>query len=139
MISFNTKDFNILRIKRESKLGNLETRYKYRVYGLRNEGNAPILVSVDEDYISADWFSLIRFFKLNNILLSVDYENHESDDKDKGLVSIGLRKDLREQPVLAAAILQAIVYHAEKRLVFKDFSVPGIPKFEINTDSVPNT
>jgi hypothetical protein len=134
MINFNLRDFNIARIKRESKLGNLETRQEFRVYGLKNESNPPILINFDEHYAHFDdCWRVQDFLRGNNIQCEIEYEDNSDENvQDRPLISIGLRKDLREQVVLCAAILQTIIYSAENRLIFRALKVPGIPKFANN-------
>ena len=136
MIEFNETDFNLVSIKRESKLFNLVTRYKYRVYGLRQVNNPPISIEYDsykhDESLHNKIEALESFFKFNKIEVSI-YGNADSPRID-----IGLRKDLRafvnknDKPLLASAILSTIIYCLEGRSdleQLKTFKLSSIPKF----------
>ena len=121
MVEFNQNDFNLVKISGESKLGNLVTRHKYRVYGLKQEGNPSILIEYHYNKIEVEDFeerveALRKFLKANNI--SVDVCN---DANTKG-IDIGMRKDLRGvlnkngKPMFASGIISTIIYCLEGRV-----------------------
>jgi hypothetical protein len=66
MITFNESDFNLPKVKREAKLGNLLTVNNYRVYGLRHgDGNPPIVITYN-NYDIENIVSKIENFFVNN-------------------------------------------------------------------------
>jgi hypothetical protein len=130
MIDFNINDFNVQKIKKESKLYNFMTKYHYRVYGLTTENNNPlVLIDYDpeieyEENFTSKIEKLASFFKKNGIKIEHD------TDSEHMKIHIGLRRDLRDHVLLSAAILQTIIFSIENKLNLKDgYSVPGIPKF----------
>ena len=64
MIIFNENDFNISKIKRESKLFNLNTIAKYWIYGLKQTNN-PILY-IQYDNHNRDTVEIKKKMKLKN-------------------------------------------------------------------------
>lgn len=125
MISFNTNDYNLSKVRIESKLFNLQTQNSYRIYGLKEEDNPPILIthtnSADVKILS----SICEFFKNNGI--EMEFESEENQEKD---FYVGIRKDLRKHILLSASILQTIIYGLEGRVDLKtNYKIPGIPKF----------
>ena len=136
MIDFNENDTNLTKVRRESKLFNLLTRYKYRVYGLRQNDNPAVLIEYHYDRVD-DKFkeklsALMEFLKANGI----DAENYsESDNANR--IDVGLRKDLRmfvnknDKPMLASSIISTIIYCLEGRIdldQLKKFKLSAIPK-----------
>jgi hypothetical protein len=136
MVEFNENDFNLVKISNESKLGNLVTRFKYRVYGLKQEGNPPILIEyhynrVDEGFEERVQ-ALVKFLKTNGgITLTV---NHAVNTKG---VDVGLRRDLRavlnknEKPMFASGIISTIIYCLEGRIDLKElqrYKVSVVPR-----------
>ncbi len=128
MIEFNEKDFQLVSIRRESKLFNLQTKNAFRIYGLRKAGNPLVHLSYNYDVVDDEFDGhlekLVEFFENNNI--------HFVWESGGGVakVCIGLRRDLRNHVVLCSAILQTIVYALEGRLDVKSgFKIRGIPKF----------
>ena len=125
MIEFKDTDFNLTKIKRESKLFNLVTGYKYWVYGLRQTGNQPVMIEYHYDKVDEHFTdkleALIEFFKLNGI----EIETYAEADNN-GRVDIGLRKDLRAivnrngKPMLASSILSTIIYALEGRIEIEE-------------------
>lgn len=136
MISFNTNDFNILKVSRESKLFNLQTDLDYQVYGLRLDENPLMLITYNIEEVSEDILNdskeaqLTRFFRKNNLQLEWQH-----DDQDTSKIFIGLRYDLRKHVALSSACLQTIIYFIEGRLNMREnYSIPGIPRF---VDRIP--
>lgn len=128
MIEFNEKDFQLGRIRRESKLSNLQTKNPFRVYGLTTKENPLIHVSYNYDLIIENFDenmkNLKAFFKQNKIEFQV--ESGGGTPK----VCIGLRRDLRDHVVLCCAILQMIVYALEDRLDLNaNYCIDGVPVF----------
>ena len=125
MVEFNQNDFNLVKISSESKLGNLVTRHKYRVYGLRQEDNPSILIEYHYNRVEAEDFeerieALTKFLKANNI--SVDVCN---DANTRG-IDVGIRRDLRgvlnknDKPMFASGIISTIIYCLEGRVDLKE-------------------
>lgn len=135
MVEFNENDFNLVRISNESKLGNLITRFKYRVYGLKQEGNPSILIeyhynNVDEGF-NERVEAITKFLKANSITAKVYYAGNI-----KG-IDIGLRKDLRAvlnkngKPMFASGIISTIIYCLEGRIDLKElqrYKVSVVPR-----------
>lgn len=126
-VDFNENDYNVDKVKKHSKLFNLKTKYNYRIYGLRNDGNPPILIKFNDNIVDVNQeaVELQNFFQKQNILLSIDNEL----DSDKKTIHIGLRHDLRSRVSLCSCSLSTIIYAIEKRLKLdEEFKVPGIPR-----------
>lgn len=133
MINFNEKDDNMLIIARLSKLANLETKNDFRIYGLSNEGNWPILISAQENIVSGEQEKqMADFMKINGI------ESATEDVKpDCTKIYIGLRRDVREHPELCALLLETFVHFIEGRLELQpDFKVGNIPSFKTNAEKI---
>jgi hypothetical protein len=145
MIDFNEKDTNLTKVRSESKLFNLVTRYKYRVYGLRQNDNPAVLIEYHYDRVD-DKFkekleALCEFLKANGIEIDT---YSESDNPNR--VDIGLRKDLRifvnknDKPMLASSILSTIIYCLEGRIdldQLKKFKLSAIPKLPVEPVTPP--
>jgi hypothetical protein len=138
MIEFKDNDFKMVEIKRESKLFNLVTEYKYFVYGLCMTENPPILIEYHFDKVDEHFEekleALTEFFKANNI----DIETYNKSD-NKGRIDIGLRRDLRSvvnkngKPMLASSIISTIVYTLEGRVdidQLKKYKLSTLPKLQ---------
>ncbi len=132
MIDFNENDFNITKIKKESKLSNLVTKYSYRIYGLAQESNPLIWIRYSKYKLRRPelLFRIGQFLIRNN--LQAEILNVEDENKMENTIKIGLRRDLRNHVVLSAAILQTIIYGIEERIDFNknNRNIPGIPKFK---------
>jgi hypothetical protein len=140
MIEFNEHDFNLSKIRSESKLFNLVTRYKYYIYGLRQEGNdSPILIEYFYDRVDEHFKdklnSLCEFLRANGI----EIDSHSNSD-NINRIDIGLRRDLRAfvnkngKPMLASSVLSTIVYCLEGRIdleQLKKFKLSSIPKLPV--------
>ena len=145
MIDFNENDFNLTKLKTESKLGNLLTRFKYRIYGLRQENNPAILIEYHHTRMDSKFGekveALTAFLKSNGIEIET---YSESDNTNR--IDIGIRRDLRGfvnkngKPLLASAILSTIVYCLEGRIELeqlKKFKLSAIPKLPIEEVAKP--
>ena len=143
MIEFKETDFNLIKVKRESKLFNLVTRYKYFVYGLRQSDNSPILIEYHYDNVDEHFGekveALVEFFKANGI--EVEIYNRADN---KGRVDVGLRRDLRafvnknRTPMLASSVISTIVYCLESRVdidQLKKYKLALIPKLPKKVDN----
>lgn len=135
MIEFNEHDFNLTKVKRESKLFNLVTRFKYRVYGLRQNDNPAVLIEYHYDKVD-DKFKE-RLEVLCNFIRSNGIEIETFSESETPRVDVGLRKDLRAfvnkngKPMLASAVLSTIIYCLENRIdleQLKKFKLVNIPK-----------
>ena len=119
MIEFIQNDTNLPAIRRESKLFNLVTRYKYRIYGLRQRDNPAVLVEYHYDKVDEHFEE--RLTAIKDFLLSNGIEVETYREADTSRVDVGMRKDLRlfvnknKKPMLASAILQTIIYTLEGR------------------------
>ena len=142
MIEFNERDINLVAIRRESKLFNLVSRYKYHIYGLRQQDNPPILIEYNHSGVNEKFdeklSSVVTFLRGNGIEVDTYSESETSR------VDIGLRKDLRlfenknGKPLFASSILSTIIYTLEGRTdigqlsKFKLTVVPFITKLAIS-------
>lgn len=127
MINFNENDYNISKIKKESKLFNLNTKHDYRVYGLRKADENPLIfIELQSGSINTTTDKmglLVGFMAKNKIEVEFDFNSENN-------IRIGMRKDLREHIVLSSCILQTIIYYIEGKLTLDmKNSLPGIPKF----------
>ena len=128
MIEFNEKDFQLDKIRRESKLFNLQTAQPFRVYGLRTKDNPLVHISYNYDTVDENFDDrlsvLVEFCKANNIELK--WESGGGTPK----VCIGLRRDLRDHVMLCSALVQTIIYCLEGQLdINSGYKVKGIPAF----------
>lgn len=134
MIEFIQNDTNLTKIQRESKLFNFVTRYKYRVYGLRQQDNPPVLIEYHYDKVDEHFDekldAIVEFCKSNGI--QVDTYNEAETNR----VDIGLRKDIRlivnknKKPLLAASLLSSIIYALEGRTdieQLKKYKITSMP------------
>lgn len=146
MIDFNQTDFNLTKIRHETKLANLITRKKYRIYGLRQRDNPPILVEFNAETVESEFVkrlsTLVKYFKSNGI------EIETFDENDSGQIDIGLRKDIRgivnkhEQPLFVSSILSTIVYCLEGRIdldKMSKYKLTNIPKVPARVNEEENT
>ena len=136
MVEFNENDFNLVKISNESKLGNLVTRFKYRVYGLKQEGNPPILIEYHYNHVDEGFEermqALVKFLKTNGGITLTVYHTVNT----KG-IDIGLRRDLRavlnknDKPMFASGIISTIVYCLEGRIDLEElqrYKVSVVPR-----------
>lgn len=142
MIDVTETDINMPEVLTESKLVNLNTRYKYHAYGLRNECNQPVCIEYNSDRVcraDVDFeikiVALMEFFRSNGIEIETD-----SESENVNRIDIGLRKDLRTfcnrngKPMLASSVLSTIVYCLEGRIdlnQLRKFKIAAIPKLTV--------
>jgi hypothetical protein len=141
MIYFNQNDFNLPQIKEASKLRTALTKEDYRIYGLRQDDNPPILIEycTCHDAVSdltIKCAKIEKFFKRNGLQVMVDSFDREDDDEPIDFkVYIGLRKDIRADIALSSAILQTIIYSLDDRITLDDnYTIPPIRKFPAYQD-----
>lgn len=129
MIEYNRNDYNVDEIEDLAKISKLKTRADYRVYGLLEDKNPPVLIefnfnlfnNIIGNYHRAN---LCRFFKYNGIRVRFT----DDANTNKNLIWIGLRKDLRDDVQIATACVQTIVFYLEGKLNLEDsYKIPGIP------------
>jgi len=127
MIQINEKDYFMPSIKAEAKFSTLAVQKQYRVFGLKNENNPPLLLRFNRSTIPEDRVSVLsHVFKQSG--LEVDCYR----DYDKGM-AIGIRRDVREHVLYSSAILQTIIYYLEGRIELpKNFRIPYDKKFKRN-------
>lgn len=130
MIYFNENDFHLTEIKRESKLFNLITDSRYKIFGLKQSNNPIIDIEYSNDtrdIIDNKRSEIQKFFEIANLKdIEFEYKNVYNNE-----IKIGLRKDLRKHIILTAAILRTIVYCLEGKLdLKKNYKLPGFPKFD---------
>jgi hypothetical protein len=140
MISFNKKDDKMSEIAKQSQISGAVTKEDYRVYGLRNENNAPILIeySSNSDVYNEVYRKccmLRTFFNRHGIALEHAEIEHEEDNTDYKIY-IGIRRDIRNDAPLACAILKTIVYYLDDKLKIEDNSTVGVlPRFIVNGEN----
>lgn len=145
MIEFVQYDTNLPAIRRESKLFNLVTRYKYRIYGLRQRDNPAVLVEYNYDKVDEHFVE--RLGAIRDFLIANGIEVEPYHEAETSRIDIGLRKDLRlfvnknKKPMLASSILQTIIYTLEGRTNIEQlrrYKLVTIPKLtDPNVQSAP--
>ena len=129
MITFSY-DEKMYEIKRFSKVQNLKTIYDYRIYGLKNEQNPPILIEYNYNLFPFGFIEeqrLTKFFKKNGI--KIEFKNDKYVNRQ--LVSIGIRNDLRKSTNLCCCIIQSIIFYLENKTdLLEESPIPGIQRFQ---------
>jgi hypothetical protein len=132
MISFNKNDYFLPSIEAESKFHTLAVQKHYRVFGLKNQDNPPVLIRYGPEAIEETKVMQLHYVFKKSGLIADFYR-----DYPKGL-SIGLRRDVRENVPFAAALLQTIVYYLENKIDLpKTFRIPMVNKLERNGNIIP--
>lgn len=120
-INYNQKDFNLPEISKMNDLNNYRLKYNYRIYGLKQEDNPPILIEINPRLITVDNTkinSLVKF--LVNKGVSTKFANCAGD---KAKIYVGLRYDVRKNRELSNKIICTIIHAIENNI---DLSkVPG--------------
>lgn len=130
MISLS-QDYNIEKIAKKAALLRLTTQHEYRIYGLKEGYKSTGLIEFpkSDQTLFPIACNVCALFWHNNV--GLDWK----DTKEGNVISIGLRRDLRENVEFAASLLQTIVFAFEEMLVIDNKQsktiLPGIPKFEI--------
>ena len=124
MIYFNTADDMMKEIKAKLALHNQLTTEDFRVYGLRQVDNPPVLVEFsDGSDVHAALVKkcavLEKFFANQGIVMKRDIlEWDDQDDQDRVdyKVYIGIRRDIRENLALTCAILKTIILFIDDKI-----------------------
>jgi hypothetical protein len=111
MSIYFTYDYNCQPIEKFSGIGNLKTSRYYRVYGLRQEENPPVLLEFKTLPEGKDFPTIKKILKRNGIESMHIIEKYDTDS-----ISIGLRKDLRNHISLSAAIVNTIIGYLEGKM-----------------------
>jgi len=138
MIEFKETDFNLTKVRRESKLFNLITVNKYFIYGLRQSDNPTIMIEYHYNNVEESFGERLDALKQFLTSNSIDVEIYDQSD-NKGRVDIGLIKDLRSivnknrKPMLASSVLSTTIYALEGRIdieQLKNYKLLTMPKLE---------
>ncbi len=131
MIEFSKKDDGMDAIQAAGdfkKLNEHRLNNHFRVYGLQQKGNPPILLEYPQGYqLKREQVEvLFNFFNNNGIKFKVG-----TFRDGKNQVYIGLRRDVRDNPKLCRAIVETIVYQLEDKLELNnEDKIKEVPKFE---------
>lgn len=128
MINFNLPDFNLNKIRVDSKIFNLLTKNNYNIYGLSKiSSNNPFDIAYDSSKVSLpNPEVLVKLFGDNGIKVDLDKQDLES----RADIFIGIRRDVRENIILSGMLLQIIIYYFEGRLnLDPSYRFPSIPSF----------
>lgn len=109
MINFNHEDDEMAAIERVAAFKE-QTKISYRIHGLRQIGRPQIKIEYDNRYINpaqAEW--LVKFFKAKKLECVVK----PVDERGNYQLYLGIRRDLRDNHKLCAAIVQTVVYYLE--------------------------
>jgi hypothetical protein len=118
-------DAHLTKIEKLSKLDRFRCPTYYRVYGLKQENNPPMLIS----YQKMPEFKTTK--EIRNLLkrygIPVEFEELKFDS-----FTIGLRKDLREHEFLAAAAINCLVGYLENKVAIFNASDLGFKRINKN-------
>jgi hypothetical protein len=135
MITFNREDFYLKEILDKSGLIDLETNANYYIYGLKKDRKC-VEISYKTfiyPYIHRCW-GYLHLFLSENQAGSMTYTDDNYKTKDKFIVKIGLRLNLRENIELSSNILKTAIYLFEKKMEIENFEyrkkIRGFPKFD---------
>lgn len=112
-INYNQKDENVKQIEKSNKLNDFKLKYNYRVYGLKQAGNPPVLielvrgVSLDETKLR----NAAQFFINKGIRAEYRLIN-----EGKHHVYLGIRRDVRDKVDLCNKIVTTLVYAVENNV-----------------------
>jgi hypothetical protein len=120
MIEYNENDFNMDRIDAINfKMNGYKMAHPYWVYGLQQKSRPPVRVGVNDKGApnEAQQKELIEFFKTQDIELAID-------QPEEAEITIGLRRDLRDDPRFAAAIVRTVIFFIEGKMTLnKEFKI----------------
>ena len=125
MITFNKEDYNLPEIEKQCKFEG-KMKHSYEIFGACQEENPPIGIryNVDKHRQHDVEEDLKCFFRHNGIDVEMEHHNKEN-------FLICLRKDIRENVLLASSLLQTIIYTLEGKLELDtDYKVTGLGKFQ---------
>lgn len=129
MITFSY-DYKMYDVERSCKIKDVKTVNSYRIYGLKEENNPPILIEYNynlfkKEFTSKEQKEMIKFFKRNGIKIVFKEDKFEKTF----LVSVGIRKDLRASTNLSACLIQTIIFYFENKFdLDENFKIPGIQR-----------
>jgi len=125
-IIFKQSDFNLDKVKKLCAFGEQKLKFKYWIYGLGDfNSNPPVKIEHNfEIFKEGGQKSIYKFFKGNGI--AVQFEDNKKDD----YINIGLRKDVREDVSVSAAIVKTLIQFNEGLIDLneKPEKLVGIPK-----------
>lgn len=122
MSVFFSNDTNLTKIEKTSKLDKFKCTNYYRVYGLAQKDNPPVLISYQTLPNGKTEGELKRLLKKQGI--PVEFEKLKYDN-----LTIGLRLDLRWNFGIAAAVANTIVGFLENKLkINDDFAYIGLKR-----------
>lgn len=123
MISYNMNDFNMGEISSlNSGFNYLETKLSYYVYGLTQSDNPTVVISpTDTSKPSQEKIGqMIKWLETQGLSAEREWD-------DRQTVRIGLRKDVRNNPKVAAALIRTMVAFFEGALTLKKgFKIPKV-------------
>lgn len=120
MIEYNENDFNMDRVDAINfKMNGYKMTHPYWVYGLQQKNRPPVRIGVNDKGVpnEAQQKELIEFFKGQEIEVVID-------QPEEAEVTIGVRRDLRENPRFAAAIVRTVIFFLEGKMsLSKEFKI----------------
>jgi len=123
-INYSNRDVNIPTVKRAvGRIDGYDLTKSYRVFGLQQENRPPVLIRADDPDIAAVQ-EIVEFFRRSGLqVMTMDAgENHD--------IYVGLRRDVRSNSRLAAAIVKTVVGRMEGKLTLpEDYVIPGASTF----------
>jgi hypothetical protein len=132
MSIFFSYDENLSKVEKASRLLDYKTKEWYRVYGLKQEDNPPMLIGYKKLPENKTQKEIKDIMARNGI--PVVFETEKWGDT----IQIGLRRDLRAQFFLAAAAVNWLIGYFEGKVI-ADKTVIGFPRipakyYEKNVD-----
>lgn len=121
-------DTNCSKIEKASGLKDFKTENYYRIYGLRQEDNPPILLEIKDVPKDKDIAILRRMLARNGIQLI------HQPEKWGHSISIGIRYDLRCHVALAAGAVNMIIGYLEGKMTFGALTALGFKKINMEGD-----
>lgn len=114
MISFNIKDYHMVKIRDASGLANRFTQLRYRIYGTLDSRLFMVNLTVTKKL-----FPLARSLQafLSRHKISCTLTTSEAQEFN---VKIGVRKSIRKDYRLTSCILQTIIYYFEQMIRLDD-------------------
>lgn len=120
MITYNLNDFNLDKVSALNGTFNyLDTKLNYYVYGLTQTDNPTVVLSptYDSKPSQEKIGQMVKWLEEHGLTVEREFD-------DKQSVRIGLRKDVRNEPKFAAALVRTMVAFFEGALALK-------PKFKL--------
>lgn len=124
MIYF-TADTHLVKIEKFSKITDMKTKRYYRVYGLKNEDQPPVLIEYLTMPANKTEKEIRGFLRRNGFPVEFTHPKYRKSDD----IEIGLRLDVREHLYLSAAIVNSLIGYFENKVNLPTSpSSFGIPK-----------